>query len=262
MNITNISHSIIGPFDPGPSAPPIPSGGFSPTGNMEPVGTTLFSVDVPPDYLDIGSITISFGGDCTDAGGGGYLSKCELLDSKGSPLNGARIIAFTDTALPCYTTDPATPDNQMALDTLTCQFADDFQRWLSIQFDYVFAGAVNIQPNGFIDEIEVDYNAGMAKTRMRSMPLNGWPRELGHEDPDCQHLATGNLVLGVVTVDIPANSTNGPGMVQIYRQTNSGTVAIGSPVKVSNWFGVKVVKNKHVILGRIGCRFYVVSADC
>ncbi len=262
MNITNVSHSIIGPFDPGPpSPPPIPSGGYTPTEDMEPVGTTLFSVDVPPDYLDIGNVAIYFGAECADSGAGTYLSTCKLLNHDGSPLDGSRTVTFTDDALPCFSSG-SDPDNKMALDDLTCQFADDFQGWLSMQFDYVFAGTVNIQPNGFIDEVEVDYNAGMAKTRIRTMPLNGWPRELGHEDQNCQHLAEGNLVLGVVTVDIPANSTNGPGKVQIYRQTNSGTVSSGSPVKVSNWFGVKVVKDKHVIIGRIGCRFYVVSADC
>jgi hypothetical protein len=174
---------------------------------------------------------------------------------------------FTDDAMPCFdpnAEDPTTPTNQASLDALTMQFATDFLNWYVLQFDYCFAGTVAVQPNGFIDEIEFDMTGDVALTRIRTGPLNGWPTNLGHDDPNCPVGPDGSKLLGIATTLITAGSgtTYGNGMVQLYQPGQTSATSLGNPVPISNWFNTEVAAGSNVIAFRIGCIIFVGPANC
>jgi hypothetical protein len=206
----------------------------------------------PPLFLDIGKVQIVFG-----CGGSSYTGTHDNSIATG----GQTSLIFNDDAQPCFSNGD--PDNQTALDDLTDQFANDLLDWMDLQFDYQFAGTINVQPNGYIDEIEFDYNSDIASTRMRTAPWNGQPIELGHSDPSCP-AAIGQIMLGLTTDTVSARSgtTFGKGHATVYDVTSPSGATAGATIPIKNWFSSSIPSGKYVILIKIGCLVFVVSADC
>lgn len=248
-NATNSLTDLLADFTPNRPTRLVIAGGP----RLDDTGTPIFASSKEPAYLNIGSVNISFG--CRD---NVYVS---TFDNPSAP-GAFEELAFTDSASICGPS--SLPTNKSELDDLTSQFGGDFLQWLSTQFDYVFAGIVDVEPNGYIDQIEFDMSGHMSKTRIMSMPLNGWPTELGHQDPGCPSAPPGGLMLGVATTDIQAASgtTYGTGMFQPYSAGSTSATTLGSPIAINNWFPTKILSGANLIAGNIGCRLFVISAAC
>ncbi len=240
---------------------------FVPSQTGQPPGMNLFAPDEPPAYLNIGKVKFVFG-----CGGSKYTF---THDSEPS-LGGTTTPTFTDTAWPCSPLG-GDPENKDALDALTRVWAIEFLEWFKIQFDYTFAGVCAIEPNGFIDEMEIDYTPDMVSTRIRSGPWNGYPLALGHEDPDCQSPPSGNMFIGVVTEKItaassivptdpgdePSGAAFGHGKVQLFFPGEGGASDYaGKPVLTNNWFPTEIPVDSRVTVAKIDCQLFIVSASC
>jgi hypothetical protein len=226
--------------------------GWTPSAN--PMG--IFAGEEPPAFLNISDIQLAFecGGDSS------YDSICP----SGS-VGGAVTATFTNTASHC--TDP---DNSATLDGLTCQFSDDWISWFVMQFDFTLAGISNIAPNGYIDEIEIEYTSETAATRFRSCPLNGWPTNLSHDDrescPDPAVMVDGQLYPGVVTETITAGSPTSYGSGKVQLRMIDSTVPDesdwGAPRKVYNRNNAKIDVGKSVWIAKVLCLLFLITADC
>jgi hypothetical protein len=220
--------------------------------------TALFPQNTLIGDMGIGAVNVNYGQAC---GPTSYLSTYNLNAGVGTEGSTLMTIAFTDLALPCRPSGGGDPTNKAALDALTQQFAGDFILWFNIQFDITLIGIVNVQPNGYIDTIELEYSGDTALTRIYSFPWNGWSINLGHEDPNCPSSPSGGvLTLGISTTDIPSG---GSGSVQLYAP--DGVTTTGQPVQVSNsggWWSTDIPTGTHVIVGRVGCTLRIVSASC
>lgn len=218
-----------------------------------------FKAGNPNAYLDIAVVNVSFG-----CGGNNYLGRYNSTASE----SGQSKVVFTDDAQPCYEPLSDTPTNISNLDDLTHQFGADFLKWLGIQFDYQFAGICNIQPNAYIDEIELDYTSTMASTRIRSMPWNGWPNKLGHTDPDCPAGPPGVIGFGVTAGVITAASgsgefrTFGAGPFTVYWSVAPSTGQKRQNITVQSVFSSKVLSGKWFIIFKIGCDWFLGPGDC
>jgi hypothetical protein len=87
---------------------------------------------------------------------------------------------------PANTSDPT---NKSTLDQLTQIFAQDYLSWKKVEYDYVFAGILNIAGSGLNDVVEFDYlsEKDICCTRMYTYPLNWTVQNLAHFDAtnDC-----------------------------------------------------------------------------
>ena len=231
---------------------------FTGIAGIEGDATALFPQNTTLGDMNIGKVQIFYGQAC---GPTSYLSTYSVLPGVGGSGSTLTTISFTDDALPCRPAGGCDPDNKQALDDLTQQFAQDFIAWFNCQFDYVFDGIVNVQPNGFFDYIEFDYTGDIALTRIYSHEWNGWPIELGHEDPNCPSSPSGGiLTYGRTTTDVPAGGT---GMVQLLKSDKH--TPIGNPVQVDNtggFWSTDFPSDTNVIIGRIGCVLQIIAAAC
>ncbi len=129
---------------------------------------------------------------------------------QGNPV-GRGTLVLKDTALAMFSVGSMAPSNQITLNALTQQIAQDYVNFRSMEFDQTYNGILAITPSGnaILDLIEWSMTTSQVQTRIFTSPWNSTAEEFQHNDPaniNCQ--ASGNM--GIPVSQAPCVAAYGP----------------------------------------------------